>query len=218
MSTSVQETGRTVSPPRRLRIQDALFLIVPLGVGLALFRGLDFHATTTVRIHSDNATSDWVKLAAPILGLASRVVAMEMLGLLLLQLRPPRPRPRRLTRQPGFVACAAAAAGMTAGGISGIALAVLGQPHLRFLNNALFNLLPQIDLVPTQVTSWSYVEAGITPAIVTAWIAQALGRRWRPEPTLLDRAGRVLGAYWILLGAYRLIMPWFEPSFWILPR
>ena len=33
--------------------------------------------------------------------------------------------------------------------------------------------------------------------VATAWMALALGRRWRPEPSWVDRTGRALGFAWI---------------------
>ena len=33
-----------------------------------------------------------------------------------------------------------------------------------------------------------------------SWLTLSLNRRWRPEPTWLDRLGRALGLYWIACG------------------
>ncbi len=38
---------------------------------------------------------------------------------------------------------------------------------------------------------------GIAIAVAVAWSVLVLARRWRPEPTWVDRTGRVLGSFWI---------------------
>ena len=37
-------------------------------------------------------------------------------------------------------------------------------------------------------------------AIIVAWTMLAVQRRWRNEPSWIDRAGRVLGVAWVLAG------------------
>ena len=36
-------------------------------------------------------------------------------------------------------------------------------------------------------------------AVVTAWLTLLLTRGWHPEPTWIDRLGRILGACWVVL-------------------
>ena len=38
-------------------------------------------------------------------------------------------------------------------------------------------------------------------AVLASWVTQMSGRRWRPEPSWIDRAGRVMGAAWIVAGS-----------------
>ena len=42
------------------------------------------------------------------------------------------------------------------------------------------------------------VPSEIGCAVLVAWTIQAIGGRWRPEPSWIDRAGRLLGAFWIM--------------------
>jgi hypothetical protein len=220
METPGPATRGNARISRRLTILDVLVLIVALSLGLALARAVAKDRPSAPPGRLDTGTADWVKQSGPAIAVASRMVAMGMLGLLVIQLRPPQQALRRLSRQPGFVACAAGVAGLAAGGASGLALAGLAPDHVQDLNRQLWSLDPgATNLVPTQVTAWAYSEAGILPAIVAAWLALALGRRWRPVPTLLDRVGRVLGAYWILVYGFRVVAFWIEPtSYWIHPR
>jgi hypothetical protein len=34
-------------------------------------------------------------------------------------------------------------------------------------------------------------------AVAAVWLVEAIDRRWRPEPTWIDRAGRGLGVFWL---------------------
>jgi predicted transporter len=36
--------------------------------------------------------------------------------------------------------------------------------------------------------------------VVATWSMMALDRRWRPEPSWIDRTGRLIGIYWITAG------------------
>ena len=37
-------------------------------------------------------------------------------------------------------------------------------------------------------------------AVLASWVTLVAGRRWRPEPSWVDRLGRALGLLWVLLG------------------
>jgi hypothetical protein len=125
-----------------------------------------------------------------------------MLGLLIVRLLPRRPPLRRLSRQPGTVACAAAALAMVAGG--GI---VLSMVYFR-----------GVRISSADAYSWPFVEARIMPAVAAAWVALAWGGRWRPEPSWIDRAGRAFGSYWIVLFAFRFLVGLFWSTYWVEPR
>jgi hypothetical protein len=49
------------------------------------------------------------------------------------------------------------------------------------------------------VHDWQIIESRIGPAVLAAWAALRLGGRWRSEPNWIDRAGRILGAFWVVL-------------------
>ena len=34
---------------------------------------------------------------------------------------------------------------------------------------------------------------------VAAWLTLAIGRRWRPEPSWVNRWGRAIGVFWLLM-------------------
>ncbi|HEV3122830.1 MAG TPA: hypothetical protein VGY53_13040 [Isosphaeraceae bacterium] len=74
-----------------------------------------------------------------------------------------------------------------------IALAVCG-----------LSVLPPL-VAGSNYTQWSLSVVSYTPevsfAVMGSWLALALGRRWRAQPTWLDRAGRALAASWIAANA-----------------
>jgi len=54
-----------------------------------------------------------------------------------------------------------------------------------------------------------YVRIGF--AVLGAWLALLLTRGWRPEPSWVDRAGRVLGWAWLSEALFHVLLPWIEP-------
>ena len=47
-------------------------------------------------------------------------------------------------------------------------------------------------------------ESRISLAVIAAWAALALGGRWQAEPSAVDRAGRLLGLFWVIFAVW----PW----------
>jgi hypothetical protein len=47
--------------------------------------------------------------------------------------------------------------------------------------------------------AWLLVTYWSRTAVLGAWTGQFMTRRWRPESSWIDRAGRMLGAFWIVL-------------------
>ena len=89
----------------------------------------------------------------------------------LLRLRHPRPEPRRLLRQSGFVACMVSMAGAL------VAFAIMGSDW--FSESAL-------GLGPIRVVG-----------LILLWIVSGLPP-WRTEPSWIDRLGRAVGWGWIV--------------------
>lgn len=135
--------------------------------------------------------------------------------LVVLHLRRPRPSLRRLSLRPGFTACLAATIGVAPGalmqGLREVVAAmtrpgaIVKFPSPPFMTvpadplgalepmGATTNCLSRMGLVP--------IEHGHAPVIATAvvvtWTMLAVGGRWRPQPTWIDRAGRLVGLAWI---------------------
>jgi hypothetical protein len=139
-------------------------------------------------------------------------------ALLVLSLRRPRPPWRKLTRQPGVVACGIGIVVLLVQ-LSGImlrwALAWL-WPEIGSLTPPQ-RVLPPMNLWPHGVfplppsprsplrelwlsLSWGLHESAYSAhGIAGAWLIMALGGWWKPQRTWIDRLGRALGTAWIAM-------------------
>jgi hypothetical protein len=135
------------------------------------------------------------------------------LTLPVLRLRRPRPPLRRLFRQPGLVACAAAVIAMvfrTGQLTTYYLLEFLTKPASPFRLPS----PPFLVRVPVMGSrTWGetihdivlesfpfQISPTVTAAVIVAWTMLWASGRWRPERGWLDRAGRLLGWYWIAQG------------------
>jgi hypothetical protein len=116
-----------------------------------------------------------VYLIAPVTGLLT-------LSLLPLRLMSPRPRRRRLARQPGFTATCAASIAFVFVGV-GLARVVADMSYPRSTG------LAEI------VELWGTLLAGV--AVLVSWVCLLISGRWRAEPSWIDRLGRAMGVFWI---------------------
>ena len=178
---------------RRLTVLDWWLLIALVGSLIVVTEAfLKNEARFEYRLlgirHWDDEIEAWWTLL--VLGLAPRYIALGMVCLLAMRLRRPRRNLRSLSRQPGAVACAAAAAGMAAGGIIVLTL-LLHVDERNYLQDH-----------PEAEHPWQIVQSRVAMAVPAAWLMLAWSGRWRSEPSWIDRTGRVLGAYWIGLLAY----------------
>lgn len=187
-------------PRRRFTILDGLVMIVPLAVAFELAR--PFVKEFLHDLLTPDGTPRWFRWSGLAIGVASRFVAMGMVGLLVARLLPPRRAVRRISHEPGVVACVAAVAAMAAGGVLVLSMAMFRRESISSADS----------------TYWPFVEARIVPAVVAAWIIQAWVGRWRPERNWIDRVGRALGCFWLVIFTYRYVMEWFWPAYWIEPR
>ena len=107
-------------------------------------------------------------------------------GLGLLRLRQPRPRFRRLMRQPGWVACLAPI----------YVLAVL-----LLVDGFEWAVAPREAPVGWRQGDYDLGMARLFyyggPAVLGSWATLGAGGRWRAEPGWIDRTGRCLGWGWI---------------------
>jgi hypothetical protein len=160
---------------RKLTLSDAMILIAVTAAAFATARACALHA---------------IPGSSPVFTVRMTTIFVALsLTISLIPLRLRQPRPRRLGRQPGTVACCAVAlalvfilAEQASSWLRPVPGPAMAEPHYRTIN-LVFNLL-RLDLY--------------SPAVAGAWLALALSGRWRPERDWLDRAGRGLGVRWIV--------------------
>lgn len=161
------------SPPRRLNLIDGMILVAGVAAGIAL---------TRLFLQSSNGA-----IAEPAIGAAGWVIQLWLAVfsplVLILRFRPPRPARSRALRQPGASACLAATVVVTLEvACWAVAAAIEGEDFSAFL-----------DPIPM---SMRVAPAGA--AVAALWGLAALTRRWNPERSFIDRAGRLIGVGWIV--------------------
>jgi hypothetical protein len=173
--------------PRRFTVIDAMLLIASAALSLVLIRG--YLASPSVRfslssVPSDQTVASLWRLATIISGVLAPLAVSLSLGLLILRLKAPRPALRRVFRQPGMIACSAAVTATTVVVVKVLCIAYF------------MNRMPNLQFLWLRRLSWN------GEVVVVAWILLWLSGRWRSEAGWIDRAGRVLGTYWVISGVF----------------
>ncbi len=166
---------------RRFSVLDAMILVAATAVGFAGIRGCSPEYYTWP--YTPIPPLPWLNRSAVTLAhwafYVSPLPAAWTFTALVPRLRSPRPSMPRLMRQPGAVASSAATM-----------LILMGAIHYL------------VDLRNT--ASWHDTPIELTVfslgcGVASAWLILALGRHWRAEPSWIDRLGRVLGVYRIVM-------------------
>jgi hypothetical protein len=164
---------------RPFTLGDAMILIVALALALAIARpgiAMIANALRTVP-HSQFRT-----LAGAVqLGRVLNIVLLNFLffllpAFLILRLKHPRPPWRSMLGQPGFAGCAAV-----------VAVVVVALP---------LSLLAPSG--PGQLFVESAAQVLLPGAVPLAWVWMIAKSRWNPEPSWIDRMGRILGVLWMV--------------------
>jgi hypothetical protein len=176
--------------PRPFRIGDAMVLVAATAVAFAVLRhcwsvGIAF---TTFGGNREQRLFFWLHQVVPF-------PALWSLAVFAIDRRDRRKGRRRGARQAGLVACYAAT----------VALAITALIASAFLIVHILEdtrAIPKVLSHPTQMHSPppfadAPMEEIAGAAVLGAWSAMAAGRRWRTEPSWIDRLGRVLGGIWI---------------------
>ena len=157
---------------RRFSILDAMILIAGMAVALATLKLVPPEEAPS------NGTQEvlrsWVNESF------SLCLYGPTMALLLVRLRKPRPTMRRLIRQPGFAAIVAVLT-------SSVFYHAAGLMEWSHSKSELYDIL---FIAPVAI------EKSV-PAILITWSSLLITRRWRPEPSWIDRMGRLLAVLWI---------------------
>ncbi len=188
---------------RRLGLLDVTILLMAATLGLAwAIRNASFWQESVAnlplqrraiafRIPADPLHAAFVYLRDACVWMAPCASTLA-LGLLIVRLRRPRPRRERLFVQPGAAACGAVV----------LALMVRSMEVWNDQFILLFRASNSRSLWSLRDEWWDFVRFGLLDlaglAVLTSWIGLLAIRRFRPEPSAIDRLGRAIGAFWIL--------------------
>jgi hypothetical protein len=200
---ALPEVVQMPAPPRRsFTVGDGIVLVAataaafalygqsPVQTFLALRNVLREIWSSTVYFYPwKSAIFRSLVLTQSLLWLPLPIVTCWTFALAALRLVPPRPRLRRLARQPGTVACWAAS----------FVLAIEIALSLVILSGITNQRLGSLSHFIMSSAGFRHMTSKVGFAVAAAWLTLALSGRWRAEPDWIDRAGRVLGAIWIAL-------------------
>ncbi len=176
---------------RRLRLSDLMILVVAVAAGAAWTRALGIFDDWIFIVPHDARTT--LGAVIGLMFLLCPILSTLTITTLLLRLRPPRPKRSRLTRQPGFVVCSAATIGLLASGLLVVSVSAFLPPQ--------WFLHPRRGLLEMWAFLWSFIGSATGGAL--ACLTLCVG--WRPEPSWIDRTGRVLGLLWIIFALCTVI-------------
>ncbi|WP_165249344.1 hypothetical protein [Paludisphaera soli] len=165
---------------RPFRLVDAMILTAATAVGLAGVRGL-MEGLGPMTYPTGLSTGRlYLAMAETFLLVGSPLLAAWSAAVVPIRLIPPRPPRRRLGVQPGMVAACGTILALAA--VVGAAVACNLAPTGAFTK---------------ELATWVLAAPGaVGVAILASWMTLILGRRWRAEPTWIDRLGRVLATAW----------------------
>jgi hypothetical protein len=193
---------------RPLQIPDMLILIAASAVAIALMkRHWDVYLPENF-LQPPNGWTRAAIVARVMVGLAhfgpyiGTILAIALLGIRLYGPRPARPR---LTRQPGLAACATVALMVALGEVEYLARVLMRGVDNPFRSGFSY----ETALVLMDGIRYSFAYNG--HAVAAAWLTLAIGARWRPAPDWVDRCGRAVGFYWLLMIP---LFTWFSIMGW----
>ncbi len=179
--------------PRRFSLSDAMVMIAATAIGFAgsIYLWNIGYPTTefgypvtmffrTWAIHDWHEEIPKIVFGCIYLSLPGQFTCN--LALSLLALKRPHYSIRWLTRQPGVVGCWAAS------------IAILWRLSRELVSA---RTTGNWYLLPDHMTGFT-LDNPTGPAILSVWLISLLNDRWRPEPTWLDRSGRIMSVIWIV--------------------
>jgi len=181
------ETTNRPTLGRRLNVADLVVLVLAAAVGLVLVRH-DLSALFTQPL--DLVNGQWVERWSLPVALSKAVTVEVWLmawatGWLVLQLRQPRAPLRRLSRRPGFFACASTA----------LIVCVSGPLTWLIVTSRTSHMSEWLDRMV-----WAELVASqIGAAVFAGWAVLAAGGRCRLRAGWLEQVGRGIGLVWVAM-------------------
>ncbi len=186
---------------RRFTLLDGMIVVAAVAASLACLRWVDSKGNpwSLFREVAWDFAGDWAMIeqfASGLLTFAAPPAVAATLALLAMRLRQPRPRWRRLARQPGLAACLALVLGWSAGAaFTVVNVLAIDRATPEFKDGTTY--AQQAWVWALAFAEWGSILGGF--AVLVAWSSLALAGRWRAEPTWLDRLGRLAGLGWVAM-------------------
>ncbi len=187
---------------RPFTISDAMILVAASAVGLAWGGGV--YRSSLREGTAPFGGKPWGErfLLAVLILVIPCLIAWTPAALLL-RLRSPRASWTWMGRQPGLAASLSALIGITLAGLLSVAVMV----RLILRRGASW---PTFEEWAASWLEFFWIASPLVGAcVLVAWLLQAIQRRWRAEPSWIDRGGRALGVLWItvssIVAVYMLI-------------
>ncbi len=175
--------------PRKFTVLDAMVLIAATGIAfvpIRLFLWENWHFPDEMSVPEIWRLGLEVNVSLIPLALSLSI------ALSLLSVTGPRPSRRRVYRRPGMAACTVA--------LVYAILSTIGYAVFLYFSRAL-----QGGMFNDNSSMMLWIRIGMQPmflvggAVASVWIVMWLSGTWRAEPSWIDRAGRALGVYWIMI-------------------
>jgi len=172
---------------RPFTLGDAMIFMIALALGLAIARHGIIIIVDTIRSVPQSHFRTWAGTVQ--LGRFLNIVVLNFLffllpAFLIVRLKRPHAPLRSVICQPGFAACAA--------------------PVVFFIASLPLALLTAAGLAGQFIVITGQILLAIAGPLV--WIFLIAMRRWHPEPSWIDRLGRILGALWMIILPAHLIL------------
>ena len=189
-STSDGHAGRTAYP-RGVHLADIMFLVAATALGIMGTRScyLQMRRIQTDLLHPENC----VVLASP-------MMASVSLALLASEFSLRRRRLREISRRPGIAASGVTVLVIAMRIVSMLALNPTALPDFRFMRFLDYGFF------------WP-ATSEIGEGVLICWITLAFTGCWSPEPSWIDRTGRIIGVVWVTgfaLNRYYWFVHWFQ--------
>lgn len=185
---------------RRFTLLDGMILIAATAAGIACSRGL-WLVLVVEEVSMPTSTAAALELGVYVLLAILPLLPIWTAAIFFLRLRRPRPNLRRLSRQPGFVACLAVVSTLGLFLVIGNAIFLVNWGATGFGTFAPLELLGEV--AEFLIICLPLI---IQTGVFCAWVTLAVSRRWRSERSWIDRAGRLLGVAWLVLVPLSLII------------
>ena len=176
---------------RSFRIVDLMVLVAATAGAFAIYRNGVFQpgvAFTTFGHRAEAWLFYWMHQV-------TMFPAMWSIAVFAIDVSDRRNRRRWRARSAGGIACCAATVAIV---ISTVIFCSFYLVHVLEETHAISKILshPRLMHAPPP---WGEapLEAFVGAGVLGAWSALLVSRRWRSEPTAIDRLGRVLGVIWI---------------------